>query len=112
MAALVAQYVGVKGSGPVAKPEDTFMITERGCLRRCGRSAVFKRMGPRRLVMTIASGVEVSVWASRFSRRMMPALLMSTFNCGFWRRLFSRRTRLLWDLRRRGCRKLCRDWLG
>src|ERR1035438_7024740 len=49
-------------------------MAERGCLVSRGSSAAVSRMGPSRLVATMASASARSAgWASSFSGRMMPA---------------------------------------
>ncbi len=69
--------------GKNARPEETLMMAERDCFRSCGKSAAVRRMGPRRLVATMASASARSDgWASNFSARMMPALLMRTLSEG------------------------------
>lgn len=55
IAALVALYVGVAGSGTKASPEETLTMAASSRSSRCGSSAWVIRSGPSRLVLTVCS---------------------------------------------------------
>ena len=69
--------------GRNASPEETVMIVDRFWRLKSGSKALVRRIGPSRLVATIASAsAGLADWAVRFSGRMMPALLMTTLIVG------------------------------
>ena len=82
-AALVAEQVGVATKGTNASPQDTFSTAAFFCACNCGNKAAVSRIGPRKLIATVASaGVRSQGSTSISSACRMPALLIGTFNPG------------------------------
>jgi hypothetical protein len=82
IADLVALYVGVKGSGTNASREETFMMTASAFPARNAVNALSIRIGPSRLVVTVASATVREPGSRRFSGSMMPATLIRTLSSG------------------------------
>ena len=69
--------------GTNANPLETVITAACGCFCNVGNSAAVSRIGPRRLVVTMASASARSLdGSSTFSGRMMPALLMTALSPG------------------------------
>ena len=69
--------------GMNASPEEMLRMAASGWDRRWGNRPALTRMGPSRLVATVASASARSTGlANRFSARMIPALLITTFSRG------------------------------
>ena len=69
--------------GTKARPEETVTTELRGRVFRCVSSACVSRIGPRRLVATVASASSSEAGASAIvSTRMTPALWITTLRSG------------------------------
>ncbi|SJM35002.1 hypothetical protein BQ8482_60013 [Mesorhizobium delmotii] len=69
-------------SGTKARPDETLTITAFCRAARWSISALVRRIGPNRLVTIVSSASRRSRVLVRSSRRMTPALLMSTLSAG------------------------------